>query len=134
MILTRAFTVALAAACSLTAGIAVADDYPTRPITMLVGFAPGGIDDATARILQEPMQKALGQTIIIQNVGGAGGMIAADRAAHADPDGYTILLHQPALAAGMTLYPDHTFDAEKAFVPIGLVNIAINVIAGRPDL
>ena len=80
------------------------------------------------------MQNALGQTIVIQNIGGAGGMIAADKAAKADPDGYTILLHQPALAAGMALYPNHTFDAEKDFVPIGLVNTAINTIAGRPDL
>jgi len=101
---------------------------------MIVAFPPGGVDDASARILQEPMQKALGQTIVIQNIGGAGGMIAADKAAKAEPDGYTILLHQPALAAGMALYPNHTFDAEKDFAPIGLVNSAINTIAGRPDL
>jgi tripartite-type tricarboxylate transporter receptor subunit TctC len=61
-------------------------------------------------------------------------MIAADKAAKAEPDGYTILLHQPALAAGMALYPNHTFDAEKDFVAIGLVNTAINTIAARPDL
>jgi tripartite-type tricarboxylate transporter receptor subunit TctC len=80
------------------------------------------------------MQKALGQPIVIENIGGAGGMIAAAKAARAEPDGYTILLYQPALAAGMTLYPDHTFDAEKDFVPIGLVNITSNVMAGRPTL
>ena len=101
---------------------------------MIVAFPPGGADDATARIIQDAMQKALGQPIVIQNIGGAGGMIAADKAAHADPDGYTILLHQDALAAGMTLYPNHTFDAEKDFVPIGLVNTTINTIAGRPTL
>ncbi len=101
---------------------------------MIVGFPPGGVDDASARILQDPLEKALGQTIVIQNIGGAGGMIAGDKAAKSDPDGYTIMLGQPALAAGMALYPDHTFDAEKDFAPIGLVNIAINTIAGRPDL
>jgi tripartite-type tricarboxylate transporter receptor subunit TctC len=62
------------------------------------------------------MQKALGQPIVIENVGGAGGMIAAAKAARAEPDDYAILLHQNALAAGMALYPNHTFDAEKDFV------------------
>src|SRR5665811_113682 len=116
MTFTRAFAAALLAAGTLAIGSASADDYPNRPVTMIVAFPPGGVDDATARMIQEPLQKALGQTIVIQNIGGAGGMIAADKAAKADPDGYTILLHQPALAAGMALYPNHTFDAEKAFV------------------
>ncbi len=134
MIFARAFAAALLAACTLATGAASAQTYPNRPVTMIVAFPPGGADDATARIIQDAMQKALGQTIVIQNIGGAGGMIAADKAAHADPDGYTILLHQDALAAGMALYPDHTFDAEKDFVPIGLVNTTINTIAGRPTL
>src|SRR5262249_29428379 len=107
---------------------------PNRPVTMIVAFPPGGADDATARILQDPMQKALGQPIVIENVGGAGGMIAAAKAARAEPDGYTILLHQDALAAGMTLYRDHTFDAEEDFVPIGLVNATAITLAGRPLL
>jgi len=101
---------------------------------MIVAFPPGGADDATARIIQDAMQRALGQPIVIENVAGAGGMVAAARAAHAEPDGYTILLHQNALAAGMTLYPDRTFDAEKDFVTIGLVNTTINTLAGRPTL
>ncbi len=61
-------------------------------------------------------------------------MIAAAKVAHADPDGYTLLLHQDALAAGMTLYPERTFDAEKDFAPIGLVNTTTNTLAGRPSL
>jgi tripartite-type tricarboxylate transporter receptor subunit TctC len=112
----------------------LAQTYPERPITIVVAFAPGGADDATARILQDPMQKALGQPIVVENVSGAGGMIAAAKVAHADPDGYTILLHQDALAAGMTLYPERTFDAEKDFAPIGLVNTTTNTLAGRPSL
>jgi tripartite-type tricarboxylate transporter receptor subunit TctC len=125
---------ALCVACILATGAALAQDYPNRPITLIVGFPPGGVDDASARILQDPFQKALGQPVVIQNIGGAGATIAADKVAHADPDGYTIMLAQPALAAAMALYPDHTFDAEKDFAPIGLVNTAINTIAGRPDL
>ena len=113
---------------------ACAQDYPTRPVTMIVAFPPGGADDATARILQDPMQRALGQPIIIENVSGAGGTLAAAKAAKAAPDGYTILLHQNSLAAAMTLYPKRTFDAERDFVAIGLVNTAAGTLAGRPDL
>src|SRR6185436_5773752 len=65
---------------------------------------------------------------------GAGGMIAAAKAARAAPDGYTILIHQVALAAGMTLYPNRTFDAEKDFAPIGLINTAASTWAARADL
>ena len=134
MILARALAAAFLAACTLAGGAASAQNYPNRPVTMIVAFPPGGADDATARIIQDAMQRALGQTIVIENIGGAGGMIAANRAAHAEPDGYTILLHQDALAAGMTLYPERTFDAEKDFVPIGLVNTTLNTLAGRPTL
>ena len=130
----RTFAASIAAAFLFTFATASAQTYPDRPVTLIVAFPPGGADDATARILQDPMQKALGQPIVIENVGGAGGMIAAAKAARAEPDGYTILLHQPALAAGMTLYPDRTFDAEKDFVPIGMVNITSNVMAGRLEL
>jgi tripartite-type tricarboxylate transporter receptor subunit TctC len=134
MILTRALAAAFLAACNLASGAASAQTYPNRPVTMIVAFPPGGADDATARIIQDAMQRALGQTIVIENIGGAGGMIAANRAAHAAPDGYTILMHQDALAAGMTLYPERTFDAEKDFVPIGLVNLTLITLAGRPTL
>jgi tripartite-type tricarboxylate transporter receptor subunit TctC len=129
----RAFAVSIFAAFIVISS-ATAQTYPNRPVMMLVAFPPGGADDATARILQDPMQKALGQPIVIENVGGAGGMIAAAKAARAEPDGYTILLHQNALAAGMALYPNHTFDAEKDFVPIGLVNTTAVTLAGRPSL
>ena len=129
----RALAVSIFCACILASG-ASAQTYPDRPVTMLVAFPPGGADDAIARIIQDPMQKALGQPIVIENIGGAGGTIAAAKAARADPDGYTILLHQDALAAGMTLYPARTFDAEKDFVTIGLINTAAVTLAGRPNL
>src|ERR1700761_8906849 len=134
MIFARVLAASIFAASLLAGGAASAQNYPSRPVTMLVAFPPGGADDATARILQDPFQKALGQPVVIENLGGAGGMIAAAQAARAAPDGYTILLHQDALAAGMALYPNRSFDAEKDFVPIGLVNITANTIAGRPSL
>ena len=130
----RVIAASILAAWSLATGGASAQTYPDRPVTMIVAFPPGGADDATARMIQDAMQKALGQPIVIENIGGAGGMIAAAKAARADPDGYTILQHQDALAAGMALYPDRTFDAEKDFVPIGLVNTVSNTLAGRPTL
>ncbi|MBV8751478.1 MAG: tripartite tricarboxylate transporter substrate binding protein BugD [Hyphomicrobiales bacterium] len=129
----RAVIVSIIAAF-VWAGVARADDYPNRPITMIVAFPPGGADDATARIIQDPLQKALGQPIVIENVAGAGGTLAAAKAAKATPDGYTVLLHQNSLAAAMTLYPHRTFDAEKDFVTVGLVNTAAGVLAGRGDL
>lgn len=129
----RAFVASIFSACVLVGG-AAAQTYPNHPVTMLVAFPPGGADDAIARIIQEPLQNALGQPVVIENIGGAGGMLAAARAARAAPDGYTILLHQDALAAGMTLYPNRTFDAEKDFVPVGLINTAAVTLAGRPNL
>ncbi len=134
MIFNRVLAASILAASLLVGGGASAQTYPDRPITMLVAFPPGGVDDTIARMIQNSLEKALGQTIVIENLGGAGGMIQAAKAARAEPDGYTILLHQDALAAGMTLYPDRTFDAEKDFVPIGLINIAATTLAARPNL
>jgi len=125
---------ALLAGSMLAAGPAAAQTYPSRPITLVVPFPPGGATDAIARIIQDSMSQSLGQQIVIENIGGAGGMIAAGRAARAAPDGYTVLLHQVALAAGMTLYPNLAFDAEKDFVPIGLINTAASTLAARPTL
>jgi tripartite-type tricarboxylate transporter receptor subunit TctC len=115
-------------------GPAAAQDYPNRPITLICPFPPGGATDAISRIIQDSMTQKLGQQIVIENIGGAGGMIAAARAARAAPDGYTILIHQVALAAGMTLYPKLTFDAEKDFVTIGLINNAASTWAARATL
>jgi tripartite-type tricarboxylate transporter receptor subunit TctC len=124
----------LVAGSMLAAGAALAQTYPSRPITLVVPFPPGGATDAIARIIQDSMGQSLGQQIVIENIGGAGGMIAAGRAARAAPDGYTVLLHQVALAAGMTLYPNLGFDAEKDFVSIGLINTAASTLAGRSTL
>src|SRR5262249_28576844 len=115
-------------------GPASAQTYPSRPITLVVPYPPGGATDAIARIIQDSMSQSLGQQIVVENIGGAGGMIAAARAARAAPDGYTVLLHQVALAAGMTPYTNLAFDAPKDFVPIRLLNTAASTLAGRPTL
>jgi tripartite-type tricarboxylate transporter receptor subunit TctC len=134
MMLARALAAPLVAAFILATGAAWAQTYPSRPITLVVPYPPGGATDAIARIVQDGMSQSLGQQLIIENIGGAGGMIAAAKAARAAPDGYTILLHQVALAAGATMYKNLTFDAEKDFVAIGLVNTAASTWAARPDL
>jgi tripartite-type tricarboxylate transporter receptor subunit TctC len=87
MIVVRTLAVVLVAAWTFAAGVASAQNYPDRPVTMVMGFPPGGVDDATARIIQDSMQKALGQPVVIENIGGAGGMVAAAKVARAEPDG-----------------------------------------------
>ena len=134
MVFARAFAAALLAACLWATGAASAQTYPNRPITLLVPFPPGGATDTIARIIQDPMQKVLGQTIVVENVGGAGGMICAAREARAAPDGYTFMIHQVALAAGVSLYPELKFDAVKDFAPIGLINTAASALAAPAAL
>jgi tripartite-type tricarboxylate transporter receptor subunit TctC len=132
MMIARALA-ALMLAAVLANGSAAAETYPVRPITMICPFPPGGATDAIARIIQDAMGRALGQTIVVENVGGAGGTLAAARAARAARDGYTILIHQVALAAGMTLYPNLSY-SEKDFVTIGLINTSASTLAGSPTV
>ena len=134
MIFARALAAPFLVACIFATGAASAQTYPNRPITLIVPYPPGGATDAISRIIQEAMSQSLGQQIVIENIGGAGGMIAAAKAARAAPDGYTILIHQVALAAGMTMYKNLSFDAEKDFATIGLINTAASTWAARPDL
>jgi tripartite-type tricarboxylate transporter receptor subunit TctC len=134
MLFARALAAPFLVASLLLAGAASAQTYPSRPVTLVVPYPPGGATDAIARIIQDAMSQSLGQQLVVENIGGAGGMIAAARAARAAPDGYTVLLHQVAIAAGMTLYPNLTFDAEKDFVAVGLVNTSASTVAARPTL
>jgi tripartite-type tricarboxylate transporter receptor subunit TctC len=134
MIFARALAALFLAVSILTTGAASAQTYPNKPITLIVPYPPGGATDAISRIIQDAMSKSLGQQLVVENIGGAGGMIAAAKAARAAPDGYTILIHQVALAAGMTMYKNLTFNAEKDFAPIGLINTAASTWAARPDL
>jgi tripartite-type tricarboxylate transporter receptor subunit TctC len=129
------------AALSLAAGFLVAvmaasqaQTYPSRPITMVVPFAAGGTTDAIARILGENLSATLGQQIVIENIGGAGGSVGAARVARAAPDGYTIMLHQPGLAAAQTLYPNLSYNAEKDIAGVGLINTSASIIAGSNNV
>src|SRR5262245_41022120 len=134
MMFARALATLCLAASVAASGAAAAQTLPARPVTLVVPYPPGGATDAIARIIQDSLSQALGQQVVIENIGGAGGMIAAARAARAAPDGYTMLLHQVAIAAGMTLYSNLGFDVEKDFVTIGLVNTAATTVAGRLNL
>jgi tripartite-type tricarboxylate transporter receptor subunit TctC len=132
----RVLAASMFAACVLAVagGVASAQNYPARPITLIVPFPPGGATDTIARVIQDALAKSLGQPIVVENVGGAGGMIAAAKAARAPADGYTILIHQVALAAGMSMYKDLTFDAVKDFVGIGPINTAASTLTAPASL
>ena len=112
---------------------AAAQVYPSRQITMIVPFPPGGSTDVTARILGERMRTLLGQPVIIENVGGAGGSIALGRLARATPDGYTIDLGQWDTHVGSIIYT-LTYDLQKDFEPIGLVSINPQLMVARKNL
>jgi tripartite-type tricarboxylate transporter receptor subunit TctC len=124
----------LSAIAAFAAAPATAQTYPTRTITLVISFPPGGATDAVARPVVDAMSQTLGQQIVIEYVGGAGGTIGAARVARATPDGYTILIHQTGLAVGMTLYPKLSFDAEKDFEGIGIVANMATVMVGRSTL
>ena len=123
---------AIAFAMATTA--AHAQNYPNKPITLLVPFAAGGATDTVARVTAASMSKLLNQTIIIENATGAGGTIAAARASRAEPDGYTLLIHHIGISTAATLYRKLPYDTKTAFAPIGLVTNAPMTIIGRPDL
>jgi tripartite-type tricarboxylate transporter receptor subunit TctC len=116
------------------APMAHAQAYPERPITLVVPYAAGGGTDAVGRAIGESMSTALGQQVVIENAGGGGGTIGAARVARAAPDGYTILLHQPGLAAAVALYPNMGFNPAKDLVGVGRVNVGPLMIVGRSSL
>ena len=121
------------AAAFVAAGPALAQDYPTGPVTIVVPFAAGGPTDTVTRLVAEPMSKSLGQQIVVQNVGGAGGTLGATQVAKAPPDGYTLLLHHIGMSTAPSLYPDLAFDPVKDFAPIGLVTSVPMTIIARKD-
>ncbi|MBL9035011.1 MAG: tripartite tricarboxylate transporter substrate binding protein BugD [Rhodospirillaceae bacterium] len=112
---------------------AQAQDYPTGPITVVVPFSAGGPTDTVTRLVAESMSKSLGQQVIVENVGGAGGTLGAARVAKAEPDGYTLLLHHIGMATSATLYRKLPYDPKAAFAPIGLVTEVPMVLVARKD-
>jgi tripartite-type tricarboxylate transporter receptor subunit TctC len=127
-------TAIIAVALAMISSTALAQSYPSRPITLLVPFAAGGPTDTVARVTAQSMSKLIGQPIIIENALGAGGTIAATRASRAEPDGYTVLIHHIGMATAATLYRKLAYDTKTAFAPIGLVTNAPMTVIGRPDL
>ena len=116
-----AFTAGVAAAVAISAA-APAAEYPTRPVTIVVAFTPGGPSDVLARIIGKRLYEILHQPFIIENRPGAGGNIAAEQVAHATPDGYSLLMgNNSILATNAALYKKLNYDAEKDFVPIALI-------------
>jgi tripartite-type tricarboxylate transporter receptor subunit TctC len=124
----------LACALALGAGAASAESYPTRPVTVVVPFSAGGPTDTVTRLISEVMSKDLGQQVVVENVGGAGGTLGAARVAKAAPDGYTLLLHHIGMATSATLYRKLPYDAQKDFEYIGLVTDVPMTIVGRANL
>ena len=110
-----------------------ADNFPSRPITLIVPFPPGGSTDVAARIMADKMGAALGQPVIVENVGGAGGSIGVGRLARATPDGYTIDIGQWDTHVGTIIY-NINFDLRSDFAPIGLISINPMLLVAKKTL
>ena len=124
---------ALLLACALLIGTAQAQDvYPSKPLRLILPFPPGGGTDILGRLLAERLAANLGQPVVTENRGGAGGNVGAEAAARAAPDGYTIVLVAPSLAISPTLYSKLNYDPVKDFAPIGLVASVPNVMITHP--
>jgi putative tricarboxylic transport membrane protein len=125
---------ALAGAISLSS-LAFAEDYPTRPITLIVPFAAGGGVDVSARIQAERMGELLGQPIVVDNMGGAAGMTGALRVAKSTPDGYTLLIGNSGTQAfNQSLYKKPLYNSVTDFTPVGLVSESPRILIARKDL
>ena len=140
MKLKQALTMAIAAALVLSAGVVAsaqdpAKDYPSKNITLVVPFPPGGGNDAMARIMADRLSAGLGRTVIVENRGGGGGIIGTRSAAKAAPDGYTLMLgHTGSIGINPTLYANSGIDPRKDFTPLGLVATMPLVLLAHPSV
>ena len=122
----------LASAILAFVGVANAQNYPTKPVTMMVPFAAGGPTDTVARTVAALMSKSLGQTVVVENAGGAGGNIGNEKVAKAAPDGYTLLLMHIGISTSATLYRNLRYNAVNDLEPIGLVTtVPMTMIANK---
>ena len=120
----------LAAVAAVPLHQAFAQDYPTRPVTLIVPYPPGGGVDLIGRLVAQKLSVALGQQVVVENRGGAGGMIGTRDVAHAAPDGYTL----GVMLTGMSLSPNADYDVNKDFSPIGLVASTPVFIVANPAI
>ncbi len=129
----RVAALLVAALLRMRRAAAAAQSFPTRPVTLIVPFPPGGGNDALARAVAERMSRTLGQQVVVDNRGGAGGTVATRAVAKAAPDGYTILLaYTGTLAINPSLYPNVGYDPRKDFAPIGVDRPAVERAGGAP--
>ena len=110
------------------------DPYPNKPLRFILPFPPGGPTDILGRLIGERLASSLGQPVIIENRGGAGGNVGAEAAAKSAPDGYTLVLVAPSLAISPSLYSKLNYDPLRDFAPISLVATVPNVIVTQPEL
>ena len=130
--LRNAVSVAALAACVAgTAG--AADVYPAKPVKLVIPFPPGGSNDVVGRVIAQQLGERLGQQVVVDNRGGAGGVIGTEMVAKASPDGYTLLFISSAFAANSSLYK-LPYDPVKAFVPVAMIAAGPNVLAVAPNL
>jgi tripartite-type tricarboxylate transporter receptor subunit TctC len=130
----KPFITVLTAALAVAATSAAAQNYPTRPVTVIVPFAAGGPTDIIARIVGEHFSRTLGQQFIVENVAGAGGTTGITRGAQAKADGYTIMMgHMGTHGAAPALYPNLKYDPTKDFAPIGMAAGTPVLIVARKD-
>ena len=127
-----ALTIVFAVSSAL-AGAAVAQTFPTKPLRFIVPFGPGGVGDITARTVAQKMSEGLGQQIIIDNRPGAGGVIASELVAKAEPDGHTFILLNNAHAISMSLFKSLPYDAVRDFAPVGTVGTFSIVVLVSPE-
>jgi tripartite-type tricarboxylate transporter receptor subunit TctC len=109
-------------------------DFPDRPITLVVPFVAGGPSDKIARDVAEALRKPLGQTVVVENAGGAGGTIGSAKVARATPDGYTLLVHHIGMATAPALYRKLTYKVPEDFETLGVINEAPSVLIGKTGL
>ncbi|WP_431283036.1 tripartite tricarboxylate transporter substrate-binding protein [Humitalea sp. 24SJ18S-53] len=120
-------------ATALPAAAQTAPTWPTRPIRWILGFAPGGAGDITARLLAPRLQEALGQPVLIENRPSAGGIVAAEAVARAEPDGHTLLLVTSTSATAAVFYKTLPFDTERDFAPVGLISTFAHAMLVAPN-
>jgi tripartite-type tricarboxylate transporter receptor subunit TctC len=125
--------VAGALACAALAGPAAAQDWPAKPIRILVGFGPGGGTDIVSRIVAQPLSELLGQPVVVENKPGAGGTTAADAVAKSAKDGYTALMMSNAQAVSAVMYKSLPFESVKDFQPVSLVATAGLLVVAKKD-